>query len=318
MAYDGNGVFNRLYNWQADAAAGINILADRMDAEMDGFATGLSICLTRDGQAAMEAPLDMGGFKLVNLADPTAEQDAVTKKFLETNFAAYLQVGPTPPTTPKMGSLWYRDVAPVGLFMYYTDLDSSQWIQLAGSGLPPNFATQDEARTGTVTDKVMSPARVRDLSGVMNSSALTGLNQYIFQGIPKEATKIDFSLWYAGPRAVGGIAWNINNLSVGYVSNAVRLKASAAIEAFETSNRNSFYIPFSNATDNVLGTCRLVRTSDSDQWLLTGQCRLNGTTQLLLTGSVSVTNNEGGIVSLLVNCTGANFAEGNASLKWRI
>jgi hypothetical protein len=87
MGFDGNGTFNRLYNWVADAAAGINILADRMDAEMDGFATGLSTCLTRDGQGSMEARLDMGGFNIANMADPTQPQHAVTRAFIDGKFA---------------------------------------------------------------------------------------------------------------------------------------------------------------------------------------------------------------------------------------
>lgn len=86
MAYDGNGVFNRLYNWEADAAAGINILAERMDAEMNGFATGLSMVLTRDGQAGMLAPLDMGGFKITGLGNAVADNDAVSKIFADDRF----------------------------------------------------------------------------------------------------------------------------------------------------------------------------------------------------------------------------------------
>jgi microcystin-dependent protein len=82
MAFNGSGVFQRLYNWVTDAANGIDIKADRMDAEMDGFATGLSLCLTRDGQAAMTANLRMGGFAITGLKDPEADQDAATKKFV--------------------------------------------------------------------------------------------------------------------------------------------------------------------------------------------------------------------------------------------
>lgn len=83
MAFNGNGVFNRLYNWVQDAASGINIRADRMDQEMDGFATGLSTCLTKDGQSSMEANLRMGGFAITGLKDPQSDQDAATKKYAD-------------------------------------------------------------------------------------------------------------------------------------------------------------------------------------------------------------------------------------------
>ena len=86
MAYDGNGNFNRLYNWQDDAANGINIMADRMDNEMNGFAQGLSICFLRDGQTAMEADLDVGNNKLIRVATPVNDTDGVNKKWVEDNF----------------------------------------------------------------------------------------------------------------------------------------------------------------------------------------------------------------------------------------
>lgn len=55
MAFDGSGVFNRLFKWTQDAANNINITASRVDGEDDGFAAGLSNCVTRDGQGKMTA-----------------------------------------------------------------------------------------------------------------------------------------------------------------------------------------------------------------------------------------------------------------------
>lgn len=84
MPFNGsNGTFNRLYSWTADAAANIKILASRMDAEMNGFAAGLSNCVTRDGQSPPSADLPMGGKKLVNLGTPTTAGDAVTKAYAD-------------------------------------------------------------------------------------------------------------------------------------------------------------------------------------------------------------------------------------------
>jgi hypothetical protein len=42
MAFDGSGVFNRLYSWVQDAANGINITASRVDEETSGIVTGLN------------------------------------------------------------------------------------------------------------------------------------------------------------------------------------------------------------------------------------------------------------------------------------
>ena len=67
MPFNGTGVFTRVYSWTQDAANSINIRADRMDTEMNGFATGLSNCMTRDGEAPPLANLPMGSYKLTGL-----------------------------------------------------------------------------------------------------------------------------------------------------------------------------------------------------------------------------------------------------------
>jgi len=72
MPYNGSGVFSRLYSWTSDKNAGINIRADRMDNETDGIATGLSNCVTRDGQSPALANLPMGGYSHTNVGTGTA------------------------------------------------------------------------------------------------------------------------------------------------------------------------------------------------------------------------------------------------------
>jgi hypothetical protein len=103
MAFNGSGTFNRLYSWVQDAANGINIDATRSDNELNGFATGLSNCVTRDGQSPFLANIPAGGFKITGLGTPTSTGDAATYEFvnttaanewkLESNTVAY--IGPT-------------------------------------------------------------------------------------------------------------------------------------------------------------------------------------------------------------------------------
>ncbi len=75
MPWAGNGTFNRIYSWVADAAAGINIIAQRVDTDTDDIAAnGFGNCLTRDGQGGATANLPMGGFRHTGVgpaADPT-------------------------------------------------------------------------------------------------------------------------------------------------------------------------------------------------------------------------------------------------------
>jgi hypothetical protein len=55
MPFNGTGTFTRVYNWVTDKVNGVNITASRVDTEDDGFATGLTNCVTRDGQGKMGA-----------------------------------------------------------------------------------------------------------------------------------------------------------------------------------------------------------------------------------------------------------------------
>ncbi len=67
MAWNGSGIFQRLYNWVTDRDASIPITASRMDAEMDGVATGITACLAKNGENSPTADLPMGGYKHSNV-----------------------------------------------------------------------------------------------------------------------------------------------------------------------------------------------------------------------------------------------------------
>lgn len=77
MPYNGTGTFTPVYSWQTDAANGILVRADRMDTETLDIASGLSNCMTRDGQSSATASQNMGGQKIINMANGAATTDAV-------------------------------------------------------------------------------------------------------------------------------------------------------------------------------------------------------------------------------------------------
>jgi len=84
MAYDGSGNFVRVHNWQDDATAGIKILSSRHDEEDNGFATGLSNAICRDGQSPILADIPFSGKKITNLGNPINPQDSATKNYVDT------------------------------------------------------------------------------------------------------------------------------------------------------------------------------------------------------------------------------------------
>jgi hypothetical protein len=73
-----NGVFTRLYNWVNDKNANIDITASRFDAEDDGFATGLSTCMLKDGTQTLTANIPFAAFKITGYGTtqvPNARSD---------------------------------------------------------------------------------------------------------------------------------------------------------------------------------------------------------------------------------------------------
>jgi len=55
MAYNSSGVYSRVHDFTDDRDNGIRIQASRMDAEMDGIATGLSTAITKNGSQTTTA-----------------------------------------------------------------------------------------------------------------------------------------------------------------------------------------------------------------------------------------------------------------------
>ena len=90
MAFNGTGTFLRIYNWVTDKVNAIPITASRFDAELDGMATGLSNCITKDGQTTLTANIPFSTYKLTGLGSGTARTDAITVGQVQDNQFLYL------------------------------------------------------------------------------------------------------------------------------------------------------------------------------------------------------------------------------------
>lgn len=77
MPYNGQGIFQRIYSWQDDAANDLNVDSERMDRDTDDIADGLTNCITRDGQSPALANIPMGTFKLTFMGPGSASTDSV-------------------------------------------------------------------------------------------------------------------------------------------------------------------------------------------------------------------------------------------------
>lgn len=106
--WNGFGVFTRVYSWVADANAGIDINASRMDTDTDNItANGFGNCLTRDGQGSATANLPMNAYKFTGLGDGSALGDSLS----------YGQ----PNATNGVGGTTTDDDAPAGMIGEYLE-----------------------------------------------------------------------------------------------------------------------------------------------------------------------------------------------------
>lgn len=96
MPFDGtgtfvqtNGFFTGVNIWAQDKAAGVDVVASRHDTHDQDTATGLSTCITKDGQTTPTANIPMGGFKLTGLGAGTANGDAVNVGQIQNSTSSY-------------------------------------------------------------------------------------------------------------------------------------------------------------------------------------------------------------------------------------
>lgn len=222
MAFNGTGTYNRLYSWQTDAANSVNISASRMDGEDNGFAAGLTNCITRDGQSPWLANIPAGGFKITGLANGSASTDSCAYGQLTSTVANYLPLaGGTmtgalvtlasasggagvnlphgaAPTSPVNGDVW---TTTGGLYARINGVTKGPFLDAVGSYLPLSG--------GTLTGK---------LTTVASASGNAGLN--LPQGAAP-SSPVNGDLWTTASGVFAQIAGSTGQLAtMTYTSNA--------------------------------------------------------------------------------------------------
>lgn len=85
MAYDSNGVFSLTYTWATEAASP-PIAISKLDTEMAGIATGLSLCVLRNGNGVPTADTPWNDKKITGLADATLATDALNRQTADARY----------------------------------------------------------------------------------------------------------------------------------------------------------------------------------------------------------------------------------------
>lgn len=144
MAFNGTGTFVRIYNWVTDKINSVPITASRMDTEMDGFATGLSNCITKDGQTTVTANIPMNSHKFTGLAVGSARTDSIALSQVQDGTYTYMgttggsadayTLSPSPSITAYVAPM--RFVCKIAA----TNTTTTPYLQISGIGTPASDA----------------------------------------------------------------------------------------------------------------------------------------------------------------------------------
>ena len=90
MAFNGTGTFLKIYNWEVDRDNKVPIKASRFNEEINEIATGLSNCITKDGQTVITANISLNGNKLTNVGSGTDRTNTINVSQVQDNQFKYL------------------------------------------------------------------------------------------------------------------------------------------------------------------------------------------------------------------------------------
>lgn len=211
MAFDGSGNFIRLYNWVQDAANGINITASRVDGEDGGFAAGLSLAVTRDGQGKMAADL-------TPVTDNTYNLGVASKRWATIN-----QI-PIAPLSNLAGDIRnYGAITGVDCATAVTSAAAANTLVIIPAGTWPMAATP------TIPTGVVIEARPGSNFSGAGASALGLSSSYITKFSEYNALAADIATvnYFRNANYTGG--------TPAFVSSAVRIQTnvSAAVTNYE-------------------------------------------------------------------------------------
>lgn len=181
MAFNGSGTFARLYSWVTDKANAINVKADRMDAEMDGFATGLTNTICRDGQSTITANIPFNNKKITGLADASSDTDALNRQTADARYTRNAADLTAETTFADSDVLPFYDVSASGnkkITALNAVIDFMSKAATAGySSFPAGTAMlfrQTSAPTGWTKVTTYNDAALRVVSGTVGQSIYSG------------------------------------------------------------------------------------------------------------------------------------------------
>lgn len=191
MAFDGSGNYSLTYTFATEAASP-PIAISKLDTEFSGIATGLSLAILRNGNGKPTANIDWNAKKITNLADATADTDAVNR---QTGDARWAQLGAANAFT---ANFTLSGTEP-GFRLYETDAgDPTDYCSLVLSGNQAILFGWDASASAQRTF----------LSGNVTTGAVSVTGAWSFAG----AVALSSTLAVTGAVTIGGsTAWHAGN-----------------------------------------------------------------------------------------------------------
>jgi hypothetical protein len=87
MAFNGSGVFSRIYSWATESGSP-PIAISKLDTQEADIATGLSTCITKDGQTTITAAIPFNDKRITGLGAATADADALNRTTADGRYLA--------------------------------------------------------------------------------------------------------------------------------------------------------------------------------------------------------------------------------------
>ena len=144
MPFNGSGTFTRIYNWVIDKNQNVKITASRFDNEDDNFASGLSNCITKDGQTVITQDIPFNSKKITGLANGINIDHAINLGQLQNNQFLYLgttggsadayTLGPNPSITS------YATTQQFTVKINASNLTTTPYLQISGIANPSSTA----------------------------------------------------------------------------------------------------------------------------------------------------------------------------------
>jgi hypothetical protein len=253
MAFNGTGTFLRIHNWVTDKVNAIPITASRVDAELDGMATGLSNCITKDGQTTISANIPLNSFKLTGLGSGTARTDVINVGQVQDN--QFLYLGTT------SGSADAYTLAPSPAITAYTATQQFT-AKISATNLTSTPYLQVSSIASPATTAVIKKLSATKTEIAVEASDLLINGIYDFKRNSANDTWIVLNPEKAFYNFTNGSAASTTNKGVAFLSNPITISNNAT-DANNDIDFSAGNAPLDDGSGQVLLSSTIVKRLDA-------------------------------------------------------